>query len=339
MPTGMLMQRGAVEVGVPGVRAPAAGGLSAGDLAELLAAFNEVTGKLQETHDTLRGEVARLEGELKRANEQLERSRRLAALGEMAAGIAHEIRNPLGSIRLHARMLEQDLSDRPGERVVAGKIITAVRGLDAVVTDVLAFSKEMRVRQEPALASELLAHALEDGVSMDIPGAAGVRVVRMDAARGPVWVGCDAALVHRALVNVIRNAVEAMGEGGNGSGARAGERGALSLRHELIVDVRLRAREGAPTGGGERDMVVVSVRDTGPGVSATVMERMFNPFFTTRATGTGLGLAIVHRIIDAHGGSVSVRNHGEGGAVVELTLPAFPASGVDMDMAIAPAAA
>jgi signal transduction histidine kinase len=127
-----------------------------------------------------------LEGELKQANEQLERSRRLAALGEMAAGIAHEVRNPLGSIRLHARMLEQDLEDRPGERTVAGKIIAAVRGLDAVVTDVLAFSKELKVRPEPVLAGDLLTHALEEGISTDVSGAPALRVVRQDSSRPPV---------------------------------------------------------------------------------------------------------------------------------------------------------
>src|SRR5262245_49927759 len=113
--------------------------LSPGDLAELLGAFNDVTTRLQSTHDTLRAQVARLEGELRQANEQIERSRRLAALGEMAAGIAHEVRNPLGSIRLHARMLEHDLTERPEQRGLAEKIISEVRGLDAVVGDVLSF--------------------------------------------------------------------------------------------------------------------------------------------------------------------------------------------------------
>ncbi len=99
--------------------------LSVQDLAELMSAVNEVTGKLQKSHDVLRAEVARLNLELREANAQLERSRRLAALGEMAAGISHEVRNPLGSIRLYARMLEQDLSDRPEQCVVATKILRA----------------------------------------------------------------------------------------------------------------------------------------------------------------------------------------------------------------------
>src|SRR5262249_30890105 len=97
-------------------------GLDPADLAGLLAAFNDVTAKLQASHEQLRAEVSRLTRELGEANAQLERSRRLAALGEMAAGIAHEVRNPLGSIRLYARMLEEDLAHSPSEQTIAGKI-------------------------------------------------------------------------------------------------------------------------------------------------------------------------------------------------------------------------
>src|SRR5262249_42196179 len=122
-----------------------AGQVTPAELAELMATFNEVTGRLQGTHESLKREVVRLQGELRDANEQLQRSRRLAALGEMAAGIAHEVRNPLGSIRLYARMLEHDLVDRPQERSVATKIAAAVHGLDGVVGDVLSFAREARV--------------------------------------------------------------------------------------------------------------------------------------------------------------------------------------------------
>src|SRR6185295_5586605 len=99
---------------------------------------------LQSTHESLREQVSRLQAELSEANAQVERSKRLAALGEMAAGIAHEVRNPLGSIRLYARMLEQDLADRPAERSIATKIASAVGGLDGVVGDVLSFARDAK---------------------------------------------------------------------------------------------------------------------------------------------------------------------------------------------------
>jgi signal transduction histidine kinase len=294
--------------------------LSPADLAELLGAFNEVTVKLQGTHETLRAEVSRLQGELAQANRQLERAQRLASLGEMAAGIAHEVRNPLGSIRLHARMLEQDLGDRPEERGVTRKILAAVEGLDSVVSDVLAFSKEFRVRASVCEASDLLERALDECLAIEqARRAAGGRelpalVVRredLDSAR--VVLTCDQVLVHRALANVVRNALQAMTP-------EAHERGPGPSRRELVVGAREEHVPGSD--GGERRMCVLSVADTGPGMTREVLERMFNPFFTTRAAGTGLGLAIVHRIADAHQGLVRVRNREAGtGALVEVLLP------------------
>lgn len=266
-----------------------------GDLAELLTAFNEVTSRLEATHDQLRAEVARLNAELARANEEVERSRRLSALGEMAAGIAHEIRNPLGSIRLYARMLEDDLRSMPEAHRVACRIAEAARTLDAIVRDVLAFARGQSIRAEPVPASEVISSAL----SACGDAVAGVRLVRADRERGePAEILGDAGLLRQALANVIRNAVEAM-EGGGGE-------------RVLTLDAK---RQGG--------WVTLSVRDTGIGVSEEVARRMFNPFFTTRPAGTGLGLAIVHRIVEGHGGRVSVRNNEPGpGATVEIVLPA-----------------
>lgn len=272
--------------------------VSPGELAELITAFNEVTGRLQGTHETLRREVVRLQEELREANEQLQRSKRLAALGQMAAGIAHEVRNPLGSIRLYARMLEQDLGDRPTERAIAAKIGAAVRGLDGVVGDVLNFSRELRVSLQEVEPGDLFDRALEACWVAD-SASESVRVVQREARkRGGIRNGtraklaCDPGLMHQALVNIIRNALEAMAE------APAPEGG-----HVLTLEAGpWRDEDGRP-------VFLMSIADTGPGVSADVVDRMFNPFFTTRATGTGLGLPIVHRIVDAHGGRISVRNN------------------------------
>ncbi len=283
--------------------------MSPGDLAELMAAFNEVTARLQRTHESLRAEVARLNAELRQANEQLERSRRLAGLGQMAAGIAHEVRNPLGSIGLYARMLMEDLADRPADRQVAAKIASAVRGLDGVVGDVLNFARELRIRAVAADPVDLLERALE-ACRPGVIECEDEVVVRREGFGAEWAVQGDPTLLHQALVNVIRNALEANTD--------AVERGGM-----LTLGLSER-RLGEP--GCEREAVGLWVSDTGPGVSAEVVERMFNPFFTTRATGTGLGLAIVHRIVDAHGGRVEVRNNadlnpGAPGATVELILP------------------
>ena len=282
-------------------------GVSPADLGALLQSFNEVTSRLSVTHESLTREVVRLKAELSEANRQVQTSRHLAMLGEMAAGIAHEIRNPLGSIMLYARHLHEDLADRPPCQSTAGKIVNAVTRLDAIVRDVLAFSRETRLSLEPIVAAELIEHAIEAAREDSLMW----RQVRVDvklAGRGGVAFEGDAGLLHQVLINVIRNAVEAMAE-------VTGER-TLTLRASLG---RVVAGGGTP-----REMAILSVMDTGPGVAGEVAERMFNPFFTTRAAGTGLGLAIVHRIIDAHGGRVSIRNVGGvvgRGAVVEIALP------------------
>jgi len=300
--------------------------ISPGDLAELIACFSEVTTRLEATHDQLRGEVGRLNAELSRANEQLERSRRLAALGEMAAGIAHEVRNPLGSIRLYARMLDQDLADRPSERQTVRKIDTAACGLDAIVGDVLTFSREFSLRTAPCDAVDLITQSLEACCHDGVRGWRAAEIVRADilrTSRGATTVSefhADRSLVQQALVNVIRNGFEAIDE------AAARQPG---FEHRLVIDTL--ARECSDAQGNLQRFHVLSVRDTGPGVSADVVARMFNPFFTTRSTGTGLGLAIVHRIVDAHGGRVAVIDNAsvEGahdddrrGTTVELLFPA-----------------
>lgn len=272
--------------------------LSQADLSQLFAAFNDVTVKLQDTHEKLTGEVARLQGELRRANDELERSRRLAALGEMAAGIAHEVRNPLGSIGLYAEMLEADLPEGR-EQETACKIVRAVHGLDAVVNDVLTFSREMRIEAAMQSSEDVFGSAIE--CCRDVLGDCSVTI------EGDEPIEADANLLQQALVNLIRNAADAVR-------SRDGVRNAITLGARRVL-----------TGEGN-EAVTLAVSDTGPGIPDELRERMFNPFFTTRAVGTGLGLAIVHRIVDAHGGSVRVLNRpatdsDPGGATIEILIP------------------
>lgn len=287
---------------------PTPGSLSPGDLAELLTAFNEVTARLQATHETLRAEVARLENELRDTNEALRRSERLAALGEMAAGIAHEIRNPLASIGLYARLLVGDLADRPQCREVAEKIASGVRGLDAIVGDVLTFAKRIEPRPGACIAGEALARAAETCMPQISVAGACVRAPARPAGE-EIEFDADAALLQQALVNIVRNAAEALAEM---PVERRPDTPTITLG---AGRVRVRDRDGS------KRMVCLTVEDNGPGVPDEVKHRMFNPFFTTRHTGTGLGLAIVHRIVDAHAGMVRVRDREGGGSVVEILLP------------------
>lgn len=288
--------------------------LSPADLAELFATFHDATARLQGTHEVLRGEVARLESELREANEQLKRARELAALGEMAAGIAHEVRNPLGSIRLFAGALVSDLADRPSEQRLATKIAAAVAGLDAVVGDVLTFAREIRLQPEPVPVLELLEEA--SSACAELWEKHRIAPHLPKPAKQPIVLRCDRHLMHQALTNVLRNAAEALAEMTPGS-PRDVWCGALQ-------------RRAATTEGRREAMVEISIRDSGKGVPDDAIARLFNPFFTTRHTGTGLGLAIVHRIIDAHAGRVSIENNRAPGpdgqpatgATVRFMLPA-----------------
>ncbi len=267
------------------------------DLAQVIRAYNAVTENLEQSHTALQREVARLQEQLASADAQLQRSKRLAALGEMAAGIAHEVRNPLAAIQLYAAMLIEDLTPHAALRdsaETAGKIAQAVRGLDAVVGDVLTFARELSPRHS-ALDVEALLQRVTESHAPAIE-AGGVRVTTH--VQGELVLQGDGDLLHQALLNLVRNAVDAMG----------GPRDATCAK---LLTLKASAREGR---------VILSVRDTGPGIAAADIDRIFNPFFTTRNTGTGLGLAIVHRIVDAHGGTVTAFN--DGGAVFELSLPA-----------------
>jgi signal transduction histidine kinase len=280
--------------------------LSEQDLRDLMSAYHAVTERLQHSHEALQHEVVRLRNELANSNAQLQRSKRLAALGEMAAGIAHEIRNPLAAIQLYAGMVVEDLdiASHPSRQIDNAsrdqrvgfamdntrRIADAVHGLSAIVNDVLTFARPL----EPRVAPVHVEHAFVRALDANRPLLAAASVQVNMRVRSPIVMG-DADLLHQALVNLVRNAAEAMND-------HAGPR-------ELLL-------------GCDEDRETITVSDTGPGVDEQVVDRLFNPFFTTRASGTGLGLAIVHRILDAHGGSVAAHNDPlTGGAVFTLTLP------------------
>lgn len=280
-------------------------GLGIEDLRALLRSVTDTTERLHATHTTLHEQVARLQQELADANDQLRRTRQLAALGEMAAGIAHEIRNPLGSIQLYAQMLEDDVADNIENANLCRKISKAVTGLDAIVRDVLMFARDTVVRADSIDAADLFESALSNCQSL--LNGRNISIVRR--LESSLRVDGDATLLAQALTNLLRNAIEAMHD-------------TTSVQPQLLIETCL---TNARCPSGERESrIMLAVEDRGSGISDEARARMFNPFFTTRATGTGLGLAIVHRIADAHNGFINVRNIKPHGARFELLLPVAP---------------
>jgi len=180
------------------------------DMAELMDAFNTVTVRLQRTHGALQSEVRRLKRELRETNEKLRRSRELAALGQMAAGIAHEIRNPLGSIRLYASMLAEDLADREDCERMARRIEQATTDLDAIVGDVLAFSREIEPRAVSVHPCDLVNQALESTVSLLHQSSIEIRRQDLESKDACPNVFADPGVINQALGNLVRNAIEAM---------------------------------------------------------------------------------------------------------------------------------
>ncbi len=262
------------------------------ELAAIVSAYNEVTERLKNAHERLHDEVGRLRDELARKNAELRRRERLAALGEMAAGLAHEIRNPLGGIALYASMLTKELPQGKNGNGAAEKISAGVRSLERLVSEILDFAQERLPERRDWWFGEILP-AVMDAVR---PWAAQCHAaVTIDQGAESCRVHCDREQLHQVLVNLLMNGVQA-----------AGVDGTVILRAESQI---------------HNDGVQIEVLDDGPGILEADLHRIFNPFFTTKASGTGLGLAIVHRIVESHGGTVRAGNRPEGGAKFVLWLP------------------
>jgi signal transduction histidine kinase len=263
------------------------------DLVAVLRTYNEVTERLKRSHESLAREVCRLREELNEKNKQLQRRERLAGLGEMAAGVAHEIRNPLGGIGLFVSLLQSDLADRPRQLGILGKMSAAIRDLESLVSDILAFAGDAEPNRQRVSAGELLDAVTE----RTAPKAQALHArIEIDSAILPEVVCCDPAQVERAIVNLVFNALDAAGSGGY---------------------VRIRREDRRH----DDRFVRMVVEDDGPGIASDLLHRIFNPFFTTKDNGTGLGLAIVHRIAESNGGSVTASNRQGGGAAFVLSLP------------------
>ncbi|MCP9440539.1 MAG: ATP-binding protein [Nitrospira sp.] len=228
--------------------------------------------------------------------EQVQRTDRLAAMGEMIGRIAHEIRNPLGSVELFASLLRNDLSDRPAARQYAEQISQAVHAMDRLLANLLAYMKPTR----PVRAWHAAEPLILDALSLAAHAIAHVRAdVRLDLDPAIPAIWCHEERMKQALLNLIVNAAQAMPNGG-------------------ILTIALKPDESH--GLGTR-AVRLTVSDSGVGIDPAHRSRLFDPFFTTKAEGTGLGLAIVHSIVDAHQGRIDVDSTVGRGSSFSIVLP------------------
>jgi nitrogen-specific signal transduction histidine kinase len=241
-------------------------------------------------YQNLAEELAETNTRLERAQADARRSERLAALGQLSAGLAHEIRNPLGIIKGSSEMLNERVKNsEPLAGELAGYISTEVNRLSALVTRFLDFARPLHLELRPHALPEVVDRALK-AVAANWTGPA-IQVERLYETDLPL-VCLDEDFCEQVFVNLVQNAYEAMSETGGGA---------------LRVSIARAQRVG-------QQGIEVRVADSGPGVSPDLREPIFNPFVTTKKTGVGLGLSLVSKIVDEHHGSIELAAPPGGGA-------------------------
>ena len=250
---------------------------NAPSLLGVIERFNESTAKLEARHVELISEVERLQDQLRHKDEEIKKSERLATLGETAAGLAHEIRNPLGAISLFVSMLRRDLQDRAETLELLDQVELGIRSLDGVVSNVLHFAQNKRPNVAPinvhSVCQELYQHF---STSYSPQSTFDLKL------SGNPFIKADEQGIRQCLYNVILNALQA-----------------VSFAGKISIDV---------ADDNKSDGIIITISDDGPGIPAHLMSDLFEPFTSGRREGTGLGLSIVRRIVESHGGEVSVVN-------------------------------
>lgn len=250
------------------------------------------TSRMMAVHGESLGAVVTIEdlSEIRALTEQLIRADRLAAMGQLTAGLAHEVRNPLGVIRATVQLLEDSRGDASRMNYAATVIKQEIDRLDRVIKALLDFGRPSK----PMLVMTDVRDVLSDVVLFTTRFARqfGVEIV-VNLAEHPLYVRGDPDQLKQVFLNLITNAVQAMEDTGG--------------------TITIGARR-------ERYFIEVAIADNGPGINPDDLPRVFDPFFTTHADGTGLGLTIVHRIIDDHGGHIEV-DAGKKGTTFRIRLP------------------
>jgi two-component system sensor histidine kinase HydH len=230
--------------------------------------------------------------EIKALQERVTRSERLAALGSLAAGVAHEIRNPLSSIKGFAQFFLKKNPPESTDHQYSEVMIQEVERLDRVIANLLDYANP----KEPAQEQTSLADIIHRSIALITDDAKTRKtdvIVEIEEDIPPVKVDKDQ--ITQVLLNIALNGLDAMKKGGK-----------LAIRSFM---------------DDERKFAIVEVEDTGHGIPEKELPRIFDPFYTTKKTGTGLGLAIAHRIVENHGGTLSVKNTGISGTTFRIALP------------------
>jgi two-component system sensor histidine kinase HydH len=231
------------------------------------------------------GEVRRLQGEIRRKE-------KLAAIGGLAAGVAHEIRNPLSSIKGIATYFKNKFDENSSDKEMAGVMIQEVDRLNRVISELLEFARPPEIKLKKTDVNSLIEHSVrlieKEASSKDI-------AIKLDLSQQPLPAEIDSDRFSQCLLNLYLNSLQAMEKGGQ-----------LSIKDSLTDDSH----------------IIIEIKDTGSGIKAENLNKIFDPYYTTKTKGTGLGLAIVHKIIEAHNGNIKVRSAPGQGTTFIIGIPA-----------------
>jgi two-component system sensor histidine kinase HydH len=230
--------------------------------------------------------------EVQNLKREIETTQRLASLGRIAAGIAHEIRNPLSSIKGFATYFQERYRDNPEDQKTAQIMVQEVERLNRVIGQLLEFARPVAMKLKPASLKRLIQHSLRM-----VEGQAREKNIEINANLSPDIKDfpLDQDRVNQVLLNLYLNAIEAMEDGG-------------------AISVSLSENK-------DSEGIKIVISDTGKGIDKKDLDHIFDPYFTTKQSGTGLGLAIVHKIISSHRGEVKVNSEPDRGTVVTIYLP------------------
>jgi two-component system nitrogen regulation sensor histidine kinase GlnL len=265
----------------------------------ILDGHNDICGAVEVLTDLTR---------MRLLEEEVSRTRTLATIGEVAAMVAHEIRNPLGGIKGFASLLKRDLASRPDSLALVEKISEGIDTLENIVSDLLTAGLPVKLERERIELTREVRKLIE---MFELAAGGEDQRVRFEASfsEEPFYCKVDLERMKQALTNLFRNAMDAVCEGGR-------------------VTVSLKAKDcgtsESPNGekpGPAREYIHIEVADTGPGIPADVLERVFSPFFTTKRGGSGLGLANVRKIAALHGGEVRYERGERGGSRFIMEIP------------------
>lgn len=226
---------------------------------------------------------------LKKLEFERQRGEKLQLMGEMAANIAHEIRNPLGSMELFVSLLERDLDNNPDATRLTGKIVTAIRVINRTISNILLFTKEVQISKQKHVLSDIV-----DDVVLYLQHILKEKQISIINKLTEDDVACvDGELFRQAVMNIVHNAMDAAGQKG-----------------EITIE--------ADSSEGNTRLII---GDNGKGIAESMLTRLFIPFQTTKAKGTGLGLSIAYKIVKAHGGDISAESDGKSYSKFIISLP------------------